>query len=73
MKRANKTEFNLNQSSPREYNLNKSLTGCAPCLKKAQKIERQFNKISLNENKIEEIKKIVRSIFQSSKDDIKEN
>ena len=67
MKRANKTEFNLNQSSPREYNLNKSLTGCAPCLKKAQKIERQFNKISLNENKIEEIKKIVRSIFKSSK------
>ena len=69
MKRANKTEFNLNQSSPREYNLNKSLTGCAPCLKKAQQIERQFNKISLNENKIEEIKKIVRSIFKGSNHD----
>ena len=64
MKRTNKTEFNLNQSSPREYNLNKSLTGCAPCLKEAQKIDRQFNKILCNENKIEEIKKIVRSIFK---------
>ena len=69
MKRTNKTEFNLNQSSPREYNLNRSLTGCAPCLKEAQKIDRQFNKISLNENKIEEIKKIVRSIFKGSNHD----
>tara|TARA_Y100000590_G_scaffold289070_1_gene325447 strand:- start:428 stop:640 length:213 start_codon:yes stop_codon:yes gene_type:complete len=69
MKRANKTEFNLNESSPREYNLNRSLTGCAPCLKEAQKIDRQFNKISLNENKIEEIKKIVRSIFKGSNHD----
>ena len=66
MKRANKTEFNLNQSSPREYNLNKSLASCAPCLKEAQKIDRQFNLISLNENKIEEIKKIVRSIFKGT-------
>ena len=69
MKHANKTEFYLNQSSPREYNLNKSLTGCVPSLKVAQKIDRQFNKISLNENKIEEIKKIVRSIFKGLNND----
>ena len=73
MKRANKKEFNFNLSSLKEYDLNKSLTGCAPCLKEALRIDRQVNKKSLNEIKIEEIKKIVRSIFQSSKDDIKEN
>ena len=71
MKRANKTEFNLNQSSPREYNLNKSLASCAPCLKEAQKIDRQINGRSMNEIKINEIKTIVRSIFESSKDDTK--
>ena len=70
MKRANKKEFNFNLSSLKEYDLNKSLTGCAPCLKEALRIDRQVNKKSLNEIKIEEIKKIVRSIFQSSKNDI---
>ena len=66
MKRTNNNNLYLNKTSPKEYNLNKSLTGCAPCLKEAQKIDRQFNKILCNENKIEEIKKIVRSIFKSS-------
>tara|TARA_Y100000590_G_C14826009_1_gene678274 strand:- start:166 stop:378 length:213 start_codon:yes stop_codon:yes gene_type:complete len=70
MKRANKKEFNFNLSSLKEYDLNKSLTGCAPCLKEALRIDRQVNKKSLNEIKIEEIKKIVRSIFQGSNNDI---
>ena len=65
MKRATKTEFILNQSSPREYDLNKSLTGCAPCLKEALKIDRQINGQSLNEIKIDKIKTIVRSIFEN--------
>jgi len=69
MKRANKNEFNLNLSSLKEYDLNKSLTGCAPCLKEAQRIDRQVNKKSLSEIKIEEIKKIIRSIFQDSNND----
>ena len=69
MKRTNKREFNLNQSSPIEINLNKNSTGCAPCLNEALKIERQVNQHSLNEIKINEIKKIVRSIFMDSKDD----
>ena len=69
MKRTNKSEFNLDQSSPKAYDLNKSSTGCAPCLSEALKIERQVNQRSLNEIKINEIKKIVRSIFRDSKDD----
>ena len=69
MKRTNKRELNLNQSSPKVYDLNKSSTGCAPCLNEALKIERQVNQRSLNEIKINEIKKIVSSIFMDSKDD----
>ena len=70
MKRTDKRKFDLNNPL---IDLNKSSTGCAPCLNQALKIDRQINKRALNEIKIEEIKKIVRSIFQSSKDDIKEN
>ena len=66
MKRTDKIEKNLNEPS---FDLNKSSTGCAPCLSEALKIDRQINKRPLNEIKIEEIKKIVRSIFKSSKYD----
>ena len=70
MKRTYKRELNLNQSSLKlkEYDLNKSLIGCAPCLKEALKIDRIVNNRSLNEIKINEIKDIVNSIFESSKD-----
>ena len=67
MKRTNKSEFNLDQSSPKAYDLNKSSAGCAPCLNEALKIERQINNRSLSEIKINEIKEIVRSIFKDSK------
>ena len=68
MKRTNKKEINLNSlTSPKEENLNKISTGCAPCLEQALKIERQVNGRSLNEIKINEIKEIVRSIFKDSK------
>jgi len=71
MKRTNKREFNLKQSSLKEYDLNKSLTGCAPCLKEALKIDRQIKGRTLNEIKLNEIKTIVRSIFESSKNGTK--
>ena len=71
MKRTNRRELYLNQSSPKEYNLNKSSTGCAPCVKEALKIDRQVNGRSLNEIKINEIKTIVRSIFKGSEDGTK--
>ena len=64
MKRTNKIEVNLNKPS---FDLNKSSTGCAPCLKEALKIDRKIKNRSLNQIKIDEIKTIVRSIFESSK------
>ncbi len=73
MRRTNKKDLNINLTSPKEYDLNKSSSSCAPCLKEAIKIDRQVNKRSLNEIKIEEIKEIVRSIFKSSNDVIKKN
>ena len=70
MKRTNKGKLNLNEPS---FDLNKSSTGCAPCLKEALKIDRQIGKRSLTEIKIDEIKNIVKSIFEGSNDGNKEN
>ena len=67
MKRTDKRKFSLSKPL---IDLNKSSKGCAPCFNEALKIDRQINKRPLSEIKIEEIKKIVRSIFQSSKNDI---
>tara|TARA_Y100000590_G_scaffold393112_1_gene471109 strand:- start:1477 stop:1695 length:219 start_codon:yes stop_codon:yes gene_type:complete len=72
MKRTNHRELNLDKSS-QEFNLNKSSVGCAPCFKEALKIDRQINERSLNEIKIDEIKTIVRSIFNSSKNGTEKN
>jgi len=67
MKRTNKRKLNLNKPL---FDLNKSSTGCAPCLNEAFEIERKVNNRSLNEIKINEIKYIVNSIFKKQKDDI---
>jgi len=64
MKRATKRKFNLFRPS---FDLNKLSNGCAPCLNEAFKIERKVNNRFLNEMKIKEIKEIVNSIFESSK------
>ena len=69
MKRTNYNELNLNKSSPKEYDLNRYSKGCAPCLNEVSKIDRQVNGRSLNEIKINEIKKIVRSIFEGLNND----
>ncbi len=70
MKRTNKENFGLNNPL---IDLNKSSSGCASCLDETLKIERQINESPLNEIKIKQIKNIVRSIFQSSKNGIKKN
>ena len=59
-------KFDLNKPL---IDLNKSSNGCAPCLEEAIKIKRQVGQRSINEIKIDEIKKIVRSIFQGLKND----
>ena len=61
MKRTFKRKFYLSKPL---LDLNTSSSGCAPCLKEASKINSQVNRRPLNEIKIEEIKKIVRSIFK---------
>ena len=66
MKRTKKRKLTLNKPS---FDLNKSSSGCAPCLKEVTKIDKKVNKRSLNEIKIDEIKNIVRSIFKSSNND----
>ena len=65
MKRTFRRELNLNKPS---FDLNKSKVGCAPCLEQAFKIDRQTKGRSLNEIKINEIKKIVQSIFNNTND-----
>ena len=65
MKRTNKRKLNLSKPS---FDLNISSTGCAPCLNEALKIDRKINNRPLNEIKINEIKAIVSSIFESSND-----
>ena len=49
MKHTNKGKLNLNEPS---FDLNKSSTGCAPCLNEASKIDRKINNRPLNEIKI---------------------
>ena len=73
MKRTNKKELTLTQSSLKEYDLNKSPVGCAPCLEKALKIDRQIGKKTFTEMKIDEIKNIVNSIFKGLNNGYKEN
>ena len=65
MKRTYRRELNLNKPS---FDLNKISYGCAPCFKEALKIDKKINGRSLNQMKINEIKTIVKSIFESSDD-----
>ena len=62
MKCTDKEKFDLNKPL---IDLNKSSTGCTPCLKEVAKINKKINNRSLNEIKINEIKKIVNSIFEN--------
>ena len=64
MKRTEKRKLNLNKLL---FDLNRSSTGCAPCLNEAFEIKRKVNNRSLSEIKINEIKDIVNSIFESKK------
>ena len=56
----------LNLNKPL-IDLNKTSTGCTPCLNEVAKIEKKVNNRSLSEIKINEIKKIVNSIFENKK------
>mgnify|MGYP001308439842 CR=1 FL=1 len=51
----------------KEVNLNTLNTGCSPCLNEAKKAERQIGNRKVSELKIDEIKKIVSSLFNNNK------
>ena len=54
MKRANKKEINLNQLK----------TVCSPCLNEAKKMKQKISNREVSKIEIEEIKKIVSSLFK---------
>ena len=47
----------------KEINLNTLKTGCSPCLNEAKKIQRKIANREISKIKIDEIKKIVSSLF----------
>ena len=51
------------RATQKKLNLNKLKTGCSPCLNEAKKIEESINKRKPSEIKIDEIKRIVDSLF----------
>ena len=68
MNRIDNRKMDLNKPpSNNKVNLNQLSTGCAPCLNEASKIDRKVSNRKLSEIKIKEIKEIVNSIFESSK------
>jgi hypothetical protein len=54
MRRTNKKEINFNQLK----------TGCLPCLDEAKKMQQKISNIEVSKIKIQEIKKIVSSLFK---------
>jgi len=48
----------------KNLNLNKLKTGCSPCLNEVKKMQQKISDRNISEIKIEEVKKIVSSIFK---------
>ena len=51
-------------ATKKEINLNKLKTGCSPCINEAMKMQQKLSNRKISEIKIEEIKKIVSSLFK---------
>lgn len=50
-----------------KINLNLLKSGCSPCLDQAKKIENKIGKRNISEIKIDEVKKIISSLFNEKK------
>ena len=48
----------------KNLNLNMLKTGCSPCLNEVKKMQQKISKREISDIKIEEIKKIVSSLFK---------
>ena len=54
----------MRRAIKKDLNLNKLKTGCSPCLNEALKMQQKLSNRNVTEIKIEEIKKIVSSLFK---------
>jgi len=54
----------MRRTNKKEINLNKLKTGCSPCINEAKKMEQKISDRNITEIKLEEVKKIVSSIFK---------
>tara|TARA_B100000900_G_C20361189_1_gene626399 strand:- start:565 stop:735 length:171 start_codon:yes stop_codon:yes gene_type:complete len=54
----------MRRTLKKDTNLNSLNTGCSPCMSEARKMQRKISNRNLSEIKIQEIKKIVSSLFK---------
>ena len=54
----------MRRTNKKDLNLNKLKTGCSPCLNEVRKMQQKLSDREVSEIKIEEIKKIVSSLFK---------
>jgi hypothetical protein len=55
----------MRRVNKKDLNLNKLKTGCSPCLNEVRKMKQKLSDRKVSEIKIEEIKKIVSSLFKN--------
>jgi hypothetical protein len=54
----------MRRTNKKDLNLNKLKTGCSPCLNEARKMQQKLSNREISEIKLDEIKKIVSSLFK---------
>ena len=54
----------MRRTIKKDLNLNNLKTGCSPCLNEARKMQQKLSNREISKIKIEEIKKIVSSLFK---------
>ena len=54
----------MRRAIKKDLNFNNLKTGCSPCLEEAKKIQQKISNRELSNIKIQEIKKIVSSLFK---------
>jgi len=54
----------MRRATKKEINLSKLKTGCSPCIREAKKMEQKISNREVSNIKIQEVKKIVFSMFK---------
>ena len=55
----------MRRANKKKVNLNKLKTGCSPCMTEARKMDQRVSNRQISEIKIEEVKKIISSMFEN--------